>query len=134
MLEDEVNRVREGATIFVMAGDYKEIPISLPAKNSTSRSRIKINSIRAAAINDLDVVLGSRNEKGEQIRSTNYIERKKQHKPCKKRLWNKKFNTRGLTGVLRMLNTYGTKRPNRWSICKFRSEQELTTLVYVDCK
>ena len=42
LLEDEVNRVREGATIFVMAGDYKEIPISLPSKNSTSRSRIKI--------------------------------------------------------------------------------------------
>ena len=50
-----------------MAGDYKEIlPISLPAKTALVGAELRSTSI-SPAINDLDVVLGSRNEKGEQV-------------------------------------------------------------------
>ena len=66
LFQDEVNRVGIGATIFVTAGDYKEIlPISLPAKVALVGAELRSTSI-SPAINGTDVVLGPRNAAGIQ--------------------------------------------------------------------
>jgi len=113
LLEDEVNRVREGATIFVMAGDYKEIlPISLPAKTALVGAELRSTSI-SPAINDLDVVLGPRNEKGEQTPLTiPTLNERNNMFYVRNSCGIRRLTLRGLTGVLSQANTYGTKRPS----------------------
>tara|TARA_B000000609_G_scaffold148265_1_gene131808 strand:- start:360 stop:5939 length:5580 start_codon:yes stop_codon:yes gene_type:complete len=112
LFEDEVNRVGTGATIFVTAGDYKEIlPISLPAKVALVGAELRSTSI-SPALNEKDVVLGPRNAAGiqEPLTIPTLNERNNMfyvRNSCGIR----RLTLRGLTGVLGTANAYGTKRP-----------------------
>ncbi len=60
LLEDEINRVGDGATVKVMAGDFAELlPISIPSKVALVGSELRSTTVRPADA-QRDVVLGER--------------------------------------------------------------------------
>ena len=111
LLEDEANRVGDGATVKVMAGEYAEIlPISIPSKVALVGSELRTTTIRPAL--DTDIVLSEKLADGTQERisvsDTNNINNMFYvRNGCGIR----NLTLRGLTGTLVGPNEYGTSRP-----------------------
>ena len=112
LLRDELNRVRQGATIQVSAGEYAEmLPISIPAKVAIVGSELRSTTIRAAVNGDIipkERTVANPNPENETIGDANananmfYVRNGCGIRNC---------TLKGLTGALVGPNTYGTKRP-----------------------
>ena len=112
LLEDELNRVDRQATIFVQAGDYKEIlPISIPAKTALVGAELRTTSI-SPAIQGTDTVLGPRDANGVQTALTVPTDNEQRDMFYVRNSGGiRRLTLRGLTGTLVGPNTYGTSRP-----------------------
>jgi len=111
LLEDETNRVGDGATVKVMAGEFAEVlPISIPSKVALVGSELRTTTIRAAT--PQDVVLDEKLADGTQeqltipdsnIRNNMFYVRN----GCGIRT----LTLKGLEGVIIGPNDFGTSRP-----------------------
>ena len=111
LLEDEANRVGEGATVKVMAGDFAEIlPISIPNKVALVGSELRTTTIRPAVQGD--VVLGEKLADGTQeVLSFPDDNNRKNMFYVRNGCGIRNLTLKGLTGALVGPNDYGTSRP-----------------------
>tara|TARA_B100001057_G_scaffold434012_1_gene463312 strand:- start:297 stop:5897 length:5601 start_codon:yes stop_codon:yes gene_type:complete len=112
LLEDELNRVGQQATIFVQAGDYREIlPISIPAKTALVGAELRTTSI-SPAIQGTHTLLGPRDSKGVQTPLTVPTDNQQRNMFYVRNMGGiRRLTLRGLTGTLVGPNNYGTSRP-----------------------
>lgn len=111
LLEDEANRVGEGATVKVMAGEFAEVlPISIPSKVALVGSELRTTTIRPAVAPD--VVLGEVQPDGTQ-EPISYPDNNNQKNMFYVRngCGIRNLTLKGLTGILVGPNDYGTSRP-----------------------